>query len=102
MGEAPQHDDDARIATAATAALAAAAILAAFGRAPGPVRLTPFQVDLDGAQQGEIEALPGVGRVLAARIVEERRRAPFRDVSDLARVPGLGPSAIERLRPFVR
>jgi DNA uptake protein ComE-like DNA-binding protein len=40
--------------------------------------------------------------VLAERIVADRKaRGPFRDVSDLARVPGVGRVRSERLRGLV-
>jgi competence protein ComEA len=37
---------------------------------------------------------------LAARIVEQREsRGPFGSLEGLARIPGIGPSVIERIRP---
>ena len=36
-----------------------------------------YLVDVNAAPTAEIEALPGVGPVLAERIVAERSRAPF-------------------------
>lgn len=58
--------------------------------------------DLNRATAEELMCLPGVGRVLADRIVADRKeRGPFRDVADLARVAGFGPSRVERLRSLV-
>ncbi len=60
-------------------------------------------VDLNSASQAELMQLPGIGRVLAQRITEERdRNGPFEHVNELRRVSGLGPTALERLRPWVR
>jgi competence ComEA-like helix-hairpin-helix protein len=55
--------------------------------------------DLNHATVAELLCLPGVGPVLAARIVAERTaHGPFRDVADLARVKGVGAARIQRLR----
>ena len=60
-------------------------------------------VDLNRASAAELEALPGVGPVLAARIVEARaRRGGFGSVDDLLAVKGVGPAVLERLRGHVR
>ncbi|GAA3623993.1 hypothetical protein GCM10022223_46260 [Kineosporia mesophila] len=67
------------------------------GGAPG----TP--VDLNTATVGELDALPGVGPVLAGRIVEWRQaNGRFTTVDDLNEVSGIGDSTMEKLRPMVR
>jgi competence protein ComEA len=44
-----------------------------------------------------------VGPALAERIVRWREReGPFRSVEDLARVPGIGPATVARIRGSVR
>jgi len=49
-----------------------------------------------------LRELPGIGPVLAARIVETRERTGrFGSIDDLRRVRGLGPSRLDRLRPLV-
>jgi competence protein ComEA len=83
-------------------ALAAAARLSATDAAPAVAAFQRWRVDLNAAPAAEIEALPGVGPVLAARIVAERARGPFASPEDLARVPGVGPGTIERVREFAR
>ena len=53
-------------------------------------------VDLNTAGVTELEDLPGVGPVLASRIVEHRERnGPFQAVEDLQDVPGIGPAILE-------
>ena len=60
-------------------------------------------LDLNRAGAAELDALPGIGPVLAARIVEQRRRAgAYRRLEDLLAVRGVGPRLLERLRPRVR
>ncbi|MEZ0348015.1 MAG: ComEA family DNA-binding protein [Thermus sp.] len=59
----------------------------------------PEPVSLNRASLEELESLPGVGPVLARRIVEGR---PYGRVEDLLRVKGIGPATLERLRPYVR
>jgi competence ComEA-like helix-hairpin-helix protein len=66
------------------------------GRARAPAG--PVPVDLNRASAEALQELPGVGPALARRIVEARAAAPFRSVEDLARVRGIGPVAVERLR----
>ncbi len=48
-------------------------------------------VDVNTATRAELEAVRGIGPGIAAKILDERTKAPFRDWADLAdRVKGLG------------
>ncbi len=61
------------------------------------------RIDLNRADARELDQLPGIGPVLAARIVEHRRLAgPYRTVEELLAVRGIGPALLERLRDRVR
>ena len=72
-------------------------------RAAGAPTGPPALVDLDTATAAELDQLPGIGPVLAARIVEHRRiHGRFRHVDELLSVPGIGPRLLERLRPRLR
>jgi comEA protein len=56
-------------------------------------------VDLNRASVGELRALPGIGPVIAGRIVEHREEVGrFRRVTDLVRVRGIGTAKLEQLR----
>lgn len=59
-------------------------------------------VHLNSAAVEQLEQLPGVGPVLAARIVEFRDRAgPFEQVEDLLEVSGIGEAKLASLRDHV-
>ena len=59
-------------------------------------------LDLNRASSHELESLPGVGPVLAGRIVTHRaRHGPFRRPEELMAVRGIGPRLFGRLRPHV-
>lgn len=60
------------------------------------------RVDLNTADAGALDALPGIGPVLAQRIVDHRTAAPFGSVDDLDDVPGIGPALMAELRDLVR
>ena len=59
-------------------------------------------VDLNSATVQELDALPGIGPVLAQRIVAHRdEQGPFRTVDQLDDVPGIGPTIFAELAELV-
>lgn len=59
-------------------------------------------LDLNTATAGDLQALPGIGPVLAARVIEDRAaNGLFQTVEGLRRVRGIGPKTLQRLRPLV-
>ncbi len=65
---------------------------------PGP----HHRVDVDRATARELQALPGIGPALAARIVAFRdSNGPFGSLAALQRVKGIGPSKARRLDSLV-
>lgn len=67
-----------------------------------PRRPALQKLDLNRATEQEIEALPGIGPVLAERIVGYRQsRGAFRNVDQLRNVKGIGKKKFERIRTFV-
>jgi len=67
------------------------------------VALPPLVVDPNSAPAPVLDALPGLGPVLSARIIEARGVASFRSLDDLdRRVKGIGPAKVAALRPFLR
>ncbi len=73
--------------------------------APSPSSAAPSAaapLDLNSATVAELDGLPGIGPVLAARIVAHRdAHGPFRAPEDLLAVRGIGPRLLERLGPRV-
>lgn len=60
-------------------------------------------VDLNAADLGALDGLPGIGPVLAQRILDWRTdNGHFRDVEELGEVSGIGDAVLARLRPLVR
>ena len=59
-------------------------------------------VDLNRAGSEELQRLPGVGPVLAGRIIEHRdEHGAFESVEDLLDVPGIGEAKLDQLRSAV-
>jgi competence ComEA-like helix-hairpin-helix protein len=71
--------------------------------APDSARRSAARLDLNRASAAELDALPGIGPVLAGRIVEHRRtHGPFHRVEELRAVRGVGPRLFERLQGRLR
>ena len=59
-------------------------------------------VDINGASADQLDRLPGIGPVLAQRIVDHRRvHGPFHDVGQLRDVPGIGEKVLSGLSGLV-
>jgi competence protein ComEA len=60
-------------------------------------------VDLNTANESDLDALPGIGPATAAAIVAHRdRHGPFTSVDQLLEVRGIGPAKLEQLTGLVR
>ncbi|HEX4814325.1 MAG TPA: ComEA family DNA-binding protein [Nonomuraea sp.] len=72
--------------------------------APGaPLDPATAVLDLNAATTEQLEQLPGVGEVLAARITEFRdSHGGFTSVEQLREVSGIGPRKFEEIKPKVR
>ena len=62
------------------------------------IRCGSSRNDVNTASQGELETLPGIGPVLARRIIEGR---PYRSTDDLTRVKGIGEKTLENVKSLV-
>ena len=63
-----------------------------------PKEKTPLRkIDINMATEKELRTVPGIGPVMAARIIAAR---PFRSADDLKRVSGIGDKKYEQIRPY--
>jgi DNA uptake protein ComE-like DNA-binding protein/endonuclease YncB( thermonuclease family) len=59
---------------------------------------TPLgRIDINTATEKELTTVPGIGHVMAARIIGAR---PFRSADDLKRVSGIGDKKYAQIRPY--
>ncbi|MCK4739586.1 MAG: helix-hairpin-helix domain-containing protein [Deltaproteobacteria bacterium] len=67
--------------------------------------LSPFikKIEVNTATAKELETLPGIGKLLASRIIDERRKVGgFKRVEDLMNVKGIGEKKLEAIRGAVQ
>ena len=58
-------------------------------------------VNINTATAAELELLPGIGPAKARAILDVRRqKGGFESLDELEEVKGIGPMALERMRPF--
>jgi competence ComEA-like helix-hairpin-helix protein len=59
-------------------------------------------IDPNLASRKDLEALPGIGPVLAQRIIAYRRtHGPFKKITDLKKVSGIGSKKLEKMKPYL-
>lgn len=62
----------------------------------------PAKLDLNRATAEELQRLPGIGPVLAQRVLEQRiTHGRFQTIDDLQDVKGIGKKRMDQLRPLV-
>ena len=67
-----------------------------------PAAATDVQVDLNQSSVKELQALPGIGPVLAERIRQYRReKGRFTSIEEITNVRGIGEKRFARLRPYI-
>jgi DNA uptake protein ComE-like DNA-binding protein len=79
------------------------------GDSPGAVKLPPevanifFRpISLNRADKNILCTLPGIGPVLAERIVQRRKeKGPYRSMDELMQVPGIGPGKLAHLAEYI-
>ena len=59
-------------------------------------------ININTASAAELESLPGIGAVLAQRILDDRQaNGPYGSVDELVRVRGIGSAVLEKVRPLI-
>jgi comEA protein len=67
-----------------------------------PVASILLPLDLNAAAEAELVRLPGIGPVMAKRIVEYRQmHGPFKRLEDLRQVKGIGAKTYAKLAPLL-
>jgi comEA protein len=75
------------------------ALVAQSGPAP---KAAPSVVNLNTATVEQLDALPGIGPAMAARIVEYRQKnGAFKKLEDLMNVRGIGEKNFLKLKPMI-
>lgn len=61
------------------------------------------KVNINTATAKQLQLLPGIGEVIAQRIVDYRTESgPFKSVDDLLNVSGIGDAKLEQLKPYAK
>jgi competence protein ComEA len=63
----------------------------------GKMPASGTKLDVNSASVAALQNIPGVGPVMARRIIDAR---PYRSADELRRVKGIGPKRYEQLRPY--
>jgi competence protein ComEA len=77
------------------------------GRLPGSrsdlgPKTTGRVIDPNLASKADLETLPGIGPVLAQRIIDYRRaHGPYKNIADLRKVSGIGRKKLEKMKPYL-
>ena len=81
-----------------------AAVVGGGAAAGGAAATSPDgQIDLNNATTEQLDTLDGVGPATAKKILEYRaQHGPFKSVSELAQIPGIGPKKLAAMKPRLR
>ena len=58
-------------------------------------------LNINTASATALQLLPPVDANIAAAIIQRRNETPFRNVDELAGIPGLPPPVLQQIRPYI-
>ena len=93
--------DQIRVPSRDDASLPSARPASGGGQGAGGGSSTAGPIDLNRATEGELDTLPGIGLVTAAKIVASREEQPFTAVEDLRTRKLVGEKTFEQLKDLV-
>lgn len=72
------------------------------GKATATATRTPGKINVNTGSAADLETLPGIGEVLAQRIVEYRtKNGPFKALDDLKKVQGVTKATLDKIKDLV-
>ncbi len=67
-----------------------------------PVTVTAEEpININAADQEELQSLPNIGPALSERVVEHRERFPFEEKEDIMQVSGIGESTFQDIKDMI-
>lgn len=93
----------ARLAAALALVMLAVTQIGLYAQTPAPAKSpNAAVVNLNAASVEQLDALPGIGKAMATRIVEYRQKnGPFKKVEDLMNIRGIGEKNFLKLKPLI-
>jgi competence protein ComEA len=69
---------------------------------PFPDKVSPTAININNADERELQTIPGIGPALAKKIIEHRDRyGPFRRPEEILIVEGISEKRFRELRSFI-
>jgi len=67
----------------------------------GGVAMAAEKIDINTANQAQLETLPGIGPVIAGRIIEYRQKKPFASIEEIKEVKGIGEATFLKIQDML-
>jgi competence protein ComEA len=77
------------------------AVAAAASSSPGSPPTNTGLVDINTADEAELDTLPGIGPVTAGKILDARQHAPFASIDELVGRGVVGQATFDKIRPLI-
>ena len=67
-----------------------------------PVPLNKRPINVNTADLEELTLLPGIGEKIASEIICQREKTPFKNISQLNQVKGIGEKKLKEIEEYIR